>query len=372
MVTTGVAGSDSTLAVFLERCGEFTWDLDNPERRPAFFLYTKALLAGDSGLLEVAELGPPRHLTVEARKAYDALNITLFQKLLPLLDLKQRLPLASYIDEKFGKTHDGHGLWQYILHAADFSQGERQEKMKKIYEEYQIAMENPTPEQLNDGLIELASFWICINGNSWVAPRSLIRKAITILPAGHGFESFSKTVRAMISFNSGNTGFNSYDAFVDIIVEQYRGVLAEAREAEVRQAALPTLMEAPSPATPPKYNPARDAPNDCNLCNSVWCTSVQEDSPAGCISFNCMLETPSDASVNELNFIESGRAHIFETGSTSLKGVKFKVMNYEKAREIYAEARDIAEYIAEHSDDNNVRDDNTVAAFFSRISYDHN
>jgi hypothetical protein len=382
MVTTAVvAGSDPCLTALLDRwSGTFRWDLHDPIHRQAFFTTTRAALAGESGLLKVAENGPPsaelialrnptmpallvETLQIEAMEVYNTLNCALYKELIPRIDFSKRATLAFIIDRRFGIVQDGHGLWQYILEAMDFSKGEKQEEVRRTFDLFQLPDLNPTPEILSDSLFELYSFWSLIDGNSFSAPISCIRKAISILPKGNGFGNFASTIRALASFNPENSHFHTYENFVDTVIEQYRGVLVEAsvHRASVLLVKPPSLSPSLSPSLPKplKYNPVRDAPNDCCLCNSVWCSSQTEDDRAGCISFNFLLEPPIDASLNELNFLESGRAHIFLNGSTSLKDVKIKVMHYEKARSMYEEALSILTY-KENKD--------TAALFFATLT----
>ena len=131
----------------------YTWDLRNPLRRQEFLLKTTVALAVDSGLLKIAEYGPPSdeliklrdplmpalrvaELQADAMVIYDSTNGKLYRKLLLRLDFSKRDTLAYIIHERFGRTLDGYGLGQYILKQMDFSTGEKQEEIRITFDNY--------------------------------------------------------------------------------------------------------------------------------------------------------------------------------------------------------------------------------------------
>jgi hypothetical protein len=335
----------------------FTWDLHNPLRRQEFLLKTTAALAADNDLLKIAKSGPPSAELIELRDPlmpalrvaelqadamiiYDSTNGKLYRKLLVRLDFSERDTLAFIIHERFGRTLDGYGLWQYILKQMDYSTGEKQEEIRITFDNYQLLDPSPTPEILHDALYELNSYWVLIAGNSPSNPSSCIRKAISILPDVYGFAYFASTIRAFAAFQPDH--FDTYKSFVDMVVEQYRSVLAEKNASQVLAA---HIAAPPKPPKPIKFNPYRDAPNNCNICNSVWCTN-EEGNEEHCLSFNFELKKPVNISVKELNFLESGRLHIFLNGATTLKDVHFKIVDFEVARFNYHREQAVATVVS--------------------------
>jgi hypothetical protein len=358
MVTTQVAaGLAPYLADLLVLTPVYTWDLVDPLRRQEFLLKTTAALAIDTDLLKITKCGPPSaelielrdplmpalrvaELQADAMVIYDSTNGKLYRKLLLRLDFSKRDTLAYIIHERFGRTLDGYGLWQYILKQMDFSTGEKQEEIRITFDNYRLLDPIPTPEILHDALYELNSYWVLIAGNSPSNPSSCIRKAISILPDVYGFAYFASTIRAFAAFQPDH--FDTYKSFVDMVVEQYRSVLAEKNASQVLAA---HIAAPPKPPKPIKFNPYRDAPNNCNICNSVWCTN-EEGNEEHCLSFNFELKKPVNISVKELNFLESGRLHIFLNGATTLKDVHFKIVDFEVARFNYHQEQAVATVVS--------------------------
>ena len=208
------------------------WNLKDMSKKEAWLLTTETALRKESKEVwlavchgrptETSILHHSPHLTrkqakeaaIELANLYEVANEKGYEILVNRIAWDSNGPLAAKIRRDC--PQDGHGVWLIVSAKTDTTSPERQAELKMEYELLKLSGPGmpPTPELLDENLTKLETGWLLLDGNDQSAPRTLVQRAITLLPKGGGIaaqiEGFSAAVRSHVAFSTEAIVFSKF------------------------------------------------------------------------------------------------------------------------------------------------------------------
>ena len=240
-------------SIFLKMSTRDQWNLKDPDKKDAWVVRIHSALQ-KAGVFKALQLGRPtlgalkaEHPKMGARAAqatlealtaqYEELIGIAWEIFLPRLDLSDSW-LANEVSRHMS-SRNGQAIWDLVQKECDVSTGAKQDAIVSEWEAFKLPANLP-PLELRSRLSHLFMLFSKHGAYSQnlddVSP--LIRKALRVLPSTGPFAGFAGTLRSLLLADRVMGLFDTWDAFVDVMLEHYAQAYAAAPQDQLQLAAL--------------------------------------------------------------------------------------------------------------------------------------
>ena len=373
------------IAAAFEAAGNNKWDFISVTKFPAFERQVRNALSNND-LLEVTQNDEP---TVELIKSAntsitDASEIEklhtvacaeyrtadkaahgLIDKLLVWNKAPARLTQMNEIEKRIGYP-SGRALWLLVEKCRDKSSYQDQRAIKNELRECKVSA-GCDEEGLRSGLNEIYGLWVLVKGNSIDEPDELFQTALSALPIDSDPElkAYVGSVRALMHASAKGPIWDSWDEFLDVLVEQYKALGCCGKAKSETHLALADT----TPRVPRTKSSTSNGRGACGLCRAAICPQKNggKDKSA-CATFNHDLEVKGDATASAKRFLHSGRAHVSQNPDIKdMSDVRFRFLSTKKAIECYSNKKGAKGTNAAIVEVPTPLDDAEIDAFWDRL-----